>query len=879
MIPANRQIHAKLEIIRPSGRVDVTPYLESAEVELGSIEDLGTGTGADIGVRTLTFSLRNDGQRVQYWDTDTLLGDSEKVLGDTEDGVDLTAIIGAGKWARRSFAPRDKQSDWNVVAGEWEPLLWPYRGVVFQVAVTAPGMAPNNWITLFEGYLGDSITTEPHRVTVRCRDKSKRLQDAYIDTPKTYTGPMAAETLIQAIINDYVENPPQLYCPVASGITFDKMVVEYCSVWDAIQNVAKQIGWFLGYRWNGSEYALTFMEPPRDKTTADFELNWEDDIYHESLEISDADIRNVVTVTYRDKATGERKTVTVINDESIAEYGRRAMQIEEADTSLIDTEEKALNFANKCLWDLSELSATDKLDVPLLPELDLFSTLLITNPLTSSTTDFYAVQTVRHTLDFGERASFRTEIIATGRVVGARKRWTNMETRPGRPGQPIDPDRIPPGELPPDRLPDYSLGVEKFMENLKPPIMVTSLPVLPDPRFPKDTIVFLTTDQKLYATDGDTWSPMVATDFSELDGELQSNQIALGAITEELIAANAITKTKIADGSIETPKLAAGAVTAEKIAANAVTADKINAGAITAEKIATDAVTTNKIAAGAITTEKLAAHAVTADMVTAAIIEAGGIKADWYADIRNVLPYTGQDSLDADNPIVIPFYIPSETTKIVAAFLSAEARRYRAYAKSAPYTERLWWNKRTGNVATFGETPVTVTLQTTSASGTTGNQTLRHRHYEPGSSINIMTGNVKDEELGMTNLGHSHSFNYTRASGVQLNNFNDHKHELDPSHAHDLEFGIHEDTTPANVRMRIHNGTSWSSYITLAPAPSGNDAYDLISGANVPKHNNNASEMDLTPYLSGTGWKYIEFTSSRLGRIHWNLILKVDITA
>lgn len=438
MIPTNRQIHAKLEIIRPSGRVDVTPYLEAAEVELGSIQDLGTGTGADVGVRTLSFRLRNNGQKVHYWELDSVLGDSDTVIGNIDDDVDIIAILGNPKSARHSFAPMDKGSKWNLVDGQWVPLLWPNREVVFRVAITTPGVKPsdNDWITLFEGYLGDSIVTEAHTITVTCRDKSKRLQDAYCDVAKSYAGPLSAETLIQAIINDYVDDPPALYCPIPSGVTFDKMVVEYCSVWDAIQNVAKQIGWFLGYRWNGSEYALTFMEPPRDKTTADFELNWEDDIYHESLEISDADIRNVVTVTYRDKATGERKTVTVINDESIAEYGRRAMQIEEADTSLIDTEEKALNFADKCLWDLSELSATDKLDVPLLPELDLFSTLLITNPLTSSTTDFYAVQTVRHTLDFGERASFRTEIIATGRVVGAKSKWKRMETRPGSPGDP-----------------------------------------------------------------------------------------------------------------------------------------------------------------------------------------------------------------------------------------------------------------------------------------------------------------------------------------------------------------------------------------------------------------------------------------------------------
>jgi hypothetical protein len=629
VIPTNRQIHAKLEIIRPSGRVDVTPYLESAEVELGSIEDLGTGTGADIGVRTLTFTLRNDGQMVRYWGTEDVLGDSEDILGDSGDVANLGAILGEGKLARNSFAPRDKTSGWNLVGGKWDPLLWPYRGVVFQVAVTAPGMAPNNWITLFEGYLGDNITTEPHMVTVRCRDKSKRLQDAYIDTPKTYTGPMAAETLIQAIINDYVENPPRLYCPVASGITFDEMKVEYVSVWDAIQNVAKQMGWFLGYRWNGSGFVLTFMEPPRSKNTADFLFNWEDDIYHETLDISDVDIRNVVTVVYRDKATGERKTVTVSNPGSIEEYTKRAMQIEEADTSLIDNYSKAYEFARKCLWDLSELSATDKLDMPLLPELDLFSTFTVTNPLISSTTDFFAVQSVRHSLDFRDQGRFRTEVIATGRVVGAKKRWTDMETRPGRPGEPLDPDRIPPGELPADRLPDYSIGVDKFMEDLKPVILVSELPILPDPRFPIGTIVYLITEGELYKNVDDTgWTPLVIRNLEDLEGELQSNQIALEAIKEELIAAGAVTETKIRNNAISTPKLQAGAVTTVKLAAGAVTAEKINAGAVTAEKIAARAIQTWHLEAGAVTADQLLVDQAIINKIIAGIGQFGGISAN-----------------------------------------------------------------------------------------------------------------------------------------------------------------------------------------------------------------------------------------------------------
>src|SRR5690606_26096701 len=270
-----------------------------------------------------------------------------------------------------------KDSQWNTLDGDWVPLLWPYREVVFQLATSLPGESPSNWINCFEGYLGDDIQIEGHQLKISARDKSKRLQDAYIAEKKTYdfSNGCAAEDLIQTIIDDFVDNPPTLCCPVPSGITFDRMEVEYVSVWDAIQNIARQMGWFLGYMWNGTEFALSFIEPPRGKTTSDLDIVLFV-IYHVSLYITYADIRNLLVLTYRDKNTGERRTLSykdypqLRNDTSKNEFGGqyRIMEIEEADTSLIDTEEKALAFGAKCIWDLSELSATDKLDLPLLPE-------------------------------------------------------------------------------------------------------------------------------------------------------------------------------------------------------------------------------------------------------------------------------------------------------------------------------------------------------------------------------------------------------------------------------------------------------------------------------------------------------------------------------
>ena len=314
------------------------------------------------------------------------------------------------------------------------------------------------WVTLFHGLLGDSIRTSGPTVECDARDLAKRLQDTYILTPREYGSEAGtpAEDVIQQIIDDNLgPGEVTLYFPSGTasdprpiaespGFMVTPYQVEYMSVWDAIQQVAAQFGWFLGYRWhpNTGRMQLILMEPPRNKdaSTADFYLSWEDDIYTQDLEITDRDIRNVVTVTYRNAATGDRESVTVQDTDSIATYGPRAMQIEEGDASLIDTPEEAQRLANAALADLKDMTATTQLQMPLLPTLDVFSGIVVTDPRLSSTDDFFGVETVRHTLDF-EARQFRTEAVAAGRVIGGHHRWLRMQTRPGQ-AAPPSPERV-----------------------------------------------------------------------------------------------------------------------------------------------------------------------------------------------------------------------------------------------------------------------------------------------------------------------------------------------------------------------------------------------------------------------------------------------------
>jgi len=403
---ANREIHGSLLVKRPNDEwVELIDYVTNVEVELGSIEDLGTGSGADIGVRTLDFSLHNDGTN--------------------------------------RFATRDRNSEWNRMEGQYVPLLFPYREVKFLLAVTSQGESPeeSDWVELFHGYLGDSSRTEGYETSVRCRDLSKKLLDTLIHEPTEYGDsgvdtPM--ESMIQTIIDDWVVDPPVVYVPVGgTGVTLETYNVEYISVWQAIQEVVKKVGWFLGYRWIDGAFRLALMEPPRDNKEPSQVLQHTDNIYIENLEIRDDWIRNAAIVSYYDPDQDEQFTLhfndhpSYLRDsESKEKYGGfwRVMVFEEGEDSFIDTQMQALRFGQTAVSDLKDLAATNRLNIPILPELDVFDVIAVSNPLTSSHAQIYAIESIRHSLMIrGDNSRFRTEVIASDQVVGGRDTWLSRD--------------------------------------------------------------------------------------------------------------------------------------------------------------------------------------------------------------------------------------------------------------------------------------------------------------------------------------------------------------------------------------------------------------------------------------------------------------------
>jgi len=316
----------------------------------------------------------------------------------------------------------------------------PGAGVNIQVESYHYWKNNSGFIPVFEGYLGESIKCGDYSVTCQVLDLGKRLQDCYIETETQYgsVGGDPAETVIQSIIDDNLGSGiVYLYTPISPGFAIlntSAAKIGYCSIWDAIQKIAGMFGWFIGYKldWNTSTFRLTLMEPPRLKTHSlrDFELDHNDDFYSQTLEISDRDIRNKWTVTFKNQATGLRESVTVKDDDSIAQFTLKAAQIEQGDADLIDTTAEASDLANAALSDTKYATGLTRIDMPYLHNMDIFSGIIIHHPKLSSTIDFYGVQSISHELDWtNSQQKFRTYITGIGQVVGKSIGWQHIMSR------------------------------------------------------------------------------------------------------------------------------------------------------------------------------------------------------------------------------------------------------------------------------------------------------------------------------------------------------------------------------------------------------------------------------------------------------------------
>jgi hypothetical protein len=155
-----------------------------------------------------------------------------------------------------------------------------------------------------------------------------------------------------------------------------------------------------------------------------------------------------------------------------------------------------------------------------------------------------------------------------------------------------------------------TLGDNLFSDTLRP---VERVGTLPTTDLTTGRVVMLTTDNKLYRYSGTSWTSAISA--ADLDDQVNLATQVFGQVQASSLTA----------GQISTASLQAGAVVADSISSGAISAVKLAADSVTANAIAANAVTASEIAANTITSTQLNTSEIFADSAVIGAIQSSSI--------------------------------------------------------------------------------------------------------------------------------------------------------------------------------------------------------------------------------------------------------------
>ena len=235
--------------------------------------------------------------------------------------------------------------------------------VRIQTAVVDAGQTPaaSDWVTVFDGRVDDrGVDAGNLQISARAR-LTAIAKDSFIEDATVYgteTG-QPVEEVIQAILTDWASSSLTLTTPASPGFAVIEYEQQPGSVLAAIQRLAALTGWVVRQTHSGGTTALSLLDPDRDKTTVDETWGAGDYLDVVQLAASMVDIRNAVRIVYPgDPGGSEIRTDAT----SIADYGRRFLEIQEPEDSAVRTAAAAGALAASILADLVDATGVQVIE-------------------------------------------------------------------------------------------------------------------------------------------------------------------------------------------------------------------------------------------------------------------------------------------------------------------------------------------------------------------------------------------------------------------------------------------------------------------------------------------------------------------------------------
>lgn len=338
-----------------------------------------------------------------------------EIGADIDDPVESATIDIEPSVYDFKLSPLYEASKINHPSGGLEERIKIGREVAILSAIlpkdSAEPSAASGWRLIFSG---DVVALDIAGMSLRCVDKGGRLQRRQLERagqPESSPGggsivhggdpyiavgaTVAAETLMQSILDDWASPAVTLSTPISPGWVLTETwsqsnPPEVANILDVLRSIASMIGWDVRYRFDATatdpfgvtagaggvgNYTLQFYEPDRSNTTPDITLGADD--YHSvgSLVNDVATIANRVEVFYKDDPNPdvtELRSVLAEDATSQTAYGTLYMRVRAEDIPGITTEALADTLAAAILNDVVDPRAEMTAEAIYLYHVELF---------------------------------------------------------------------------------------------------------------------------------------------------------------------------------------------------------------------------------------------------------------------------------------------------------------------------------------------------------------------------------------------------------------------------------------------------------------------------------------------------------------------------
>lgn len=199
----------------------------------------------------------------------------------------------------------------------------------------------------------------------------------------------------------------------------------------------------------------------------------------------------------------------------------------------------------------------------------------------------------------------------------------------------------------------------------------------------------------------------------------------------------------------------------------------------------------------------------------------GGITHRNMKSIRTFFVVSGQDSLDSDYPMYLPFNIPLTTQTVVSVYASFWLLPFRAYSKSAEANESTTTES---SVLEIWGYPVDIF----------SHEGLWVVAYEAGGEDYML-------------------LDWASTAAISLHT---HEHE----HTHDIDFGIYEENNSPSVTLFVSRDAGYT--------------YPYEIGT----YSANQYSLDITSFVDTPGSKMLKFESTALGRLSVQIEITLDVS-